>query len=98
MTLGHRGRPATVPPAGYAPPPRLFVRGAICTVHFLQEEGGVTIPFEFGNLPVHQDLKHALAHAFERLTGPSGTLRALRSAETAYYVIVTIQDGLAGGW
>jgi hypothetical protein len=85
--MSRRGRTAPMPDPGYEPPRRLIATDTTCVVRFYAEEGGGYIPFDFGRFPVHHDLQIAMAQGFERLTGPSGTRRALPSVRESYYAL-----------
>jgi hypothetical protein len=85
--MTRRGRAAVLPSPGYEPPPRLIVAATSCMVDFYPEAGGSPIRFDFACLPVHRELQIALASALGRITGPSGTRRAEKSARMSYWVL-----------
>jgi len=85
--MSGRGRKAALPSTDYKPPQRLFADGETCSVHFYPEEGGHHVVFDFTKLTLHRHLQVAMAHAFDRLTGPAGTNRAIGSARLLFHNI-----------
>ncbi|MFJ6438805.1 hypothetical protein [Streptomyces sp. NPDC091416] len=68
-----RGRLAALPTAGYQAPARVLLDDGRCTVRVTSEDGRVSKDFDFTVMPVGRPLQVALAEAFDRRTGPSGT-------------------------
>jgi len=90
------GRRAARPAGAYDPGPAISGAPGEMEVYFAGEDGR-TATFSFATLPLpgwHADL----AAAFARITGPSGGLRTLASAQSAWGLLgrlVRFLDGLA---
>jgi hypothetical protein len=80
-----RGRPAALPPPGYARPAALDAAGLAVTV--FGESGGVEARFDFAALPGPADLLRACAAGFEQLAGPDRPWRAAATCENGYKAI-----------
>ncbi len=90
-----RGRRAALPAGGWEPPPRLLVDGERCVVRFATEDGRASREFDFARLPVERALQVAFARAFDRVTGPSGTRKAMASADKTYQALRVFGQSLA---
>jgi len=78
---------AALPDGGYQPPARLLVDGERCVVRFATEDGRASREFDFARLPVDRALQVAFARAFDQATGPSGTRKAMASADKTYQAL-----------
>lgn len=91
-----RGRRAALPTVGYQAPARLLLDDGCCTVRVTSEDGHASKDFDFTVMPVARPLQIALAEAFDRRTGPSGTCKSFSSAIGCYYGLRTFTEYLAG--
>ncbi|ABL79467.1 conserved hypothetical protein (plasmid) [Nocardioides sp. JS614] len=78
------GQPATLPPAGWAPRPRLGPDGE--SVLFLDETSGRSTLFEFTDLPVAEPIRRWLA---ERVAGQFTTRSTVKRLPTARSLVDT---------
>ncbi|MCX3059650.1 hypothetical protein [Streptomyces beihaiensis] len=90
-----RGRPAALPMAGYQAPARVLLDEGRCTVRVISEDGCTSKDFDFTVMPVARALQVALAEAFDRRTGPSGTCKSISSANGCYYGLRTFTEYLS---
>jgi len=94
--VGGRGRRAALPNVGYQPPARLLLDDGRCLARFTTEDGRASKEFDFTRLPVSRELQVAFAWAFDRRTGPSGTRKAVTTADGTYYLLRRFSTYLAG--
>ncbi|MGJ6963899.1 hypothetical protein ACSDR0_18500 [Streptosporangium sp. G11] len=84
--MSGRGRSASLPPADYRPPQRLFhdADGEAMVVRFFSEIDGTHRDFDFATFPVAPQLRLWFAEAFLKATGPGGSKRRMASADTTF--------------
>lgn len=94
MSGAQGGQPAALPPAGWAPRPRLGPDGQ--SVLFIDESSGRSTLFEFADLPVAEPLRRWLAERVARRLTTRSTVKRLPSArslvDTARHFAVVLSE------
>jgi len=90
-----RGRRASLPPPGWAPPERLVITPEACTVLFIEEKGRRSRLYDFTKFPVAADVQRWMARCFARATGPRGGAKRLNTANSYYRLFAHLSRVLA---
>lgn len=93
--MSGRGRRASQPDRGWAPPERLVVAPQACTVMFIEEGGGRSKTYDFTILPLSAPLQRWLAAAFARATGPRSGAKRIGTANHYFQVVKKFASVLA---
>ncbi|WP_335992361.1 hypothetical protein [Glycomyces sp. MUSA5-2] len=91
--MSGRGRRAALPEAGHRRP--AVSEGAGLVVRHVSENGASERAYDFGSLPVTEDLQRALAAVFAHRAGPDGTWRTIDSSREGWVLFAKFARFLA---